>query len=108
MEFLLDKNKNFYFIEVNTRIQVEHPVTELVTGQDLIKWQLRIAAGETLDLRQRDIKIHGAAMECRINAEDPSRDLLRARGRSDIHCAGRAGRAGGYAHVPGGDDLAVL
>ncbi len=74
VEFLLDKDKNFYFIEVNTRIQVEHPVSELVTGQDLIKWQIKVAAGETLDLRQRDIKHTGVAIECRINAEDPDRD----------------------------------
>ena len=74
VEFLLDKNKNYYFIEVNTRIQVEHPVSELVTGQDLIKWQIKVAAGHTLDLRQRDIKHTGVAMECRINAEDPDRD----------------------------------
>ena len=74
VEFLLDKDKNYYFIEVNTRIQVEHPVSELVTGQDLIKWQIKVAAGHTLDLRQRDIKHTGVAMECRINAEDPARD----------------------------------
>ncbi|MHC4551293.1 MAG: acetyl-CoA carboxylase biotin carboxylase subunit [Planctomycetota bacterium] len=74
VEFLLDKDKNYYFIEVNTRIQVEHPVSELVTGQDLIKWQIKVAAGETLDIRQKDIKHTGVAMECRINAEDPDRD----------------------------------
>lgn len=72
-EFLLDKDNNYYFIEVNTRIQVEHPVSELVTGHDLIKWQLKIAAGHPLDLRQRDIHHKGVAMECRINAEDPTR-----------------------------------
>ncbi len=73
-EFLLDKDNNYYFIEVNTRIQVEHPVSEMVTGQDLIKWQLKIASGEPLTLRQRDIRHKGVAMECRINAEDPTRD----------------------------------
>ncbi|MHC5180478.1 MAG: acetyl-CoA carboxylase biotin carboxylase subunit [Planctomycetota bacterium] len=73
-EFLLDKDNNYYFIEVNTRIQVEHPVSEMVTGQDLIKWQLKIASGEPLTLRQRDIHHKGVSMECRINAEDPSRD----------------------------------
>jgi len=73
VEFLLDSKKKFYFIEVNTRIQVEHPVTEMVTGQDLIKWQLRIAGGETINLRQKDIKHNGVAIECRINAEDPER-----------------------------------
>jgi acetyl-CoA carboxylase biotin carboxylase subunit len=75
VEFLLDKNKKFYFIEVNTRIQVEHPVTEMVTGHDLIKWQIRIAAGEKIDLSQRDIKQKGVAIECRINAEDPANNF---------------------------------
>ena len=81
VEFLLDKDKHFYFIEVNTRIQVEHPVTELITGQDLIKLQLKIAAGGTLDLRQRDVKRNGVAMECRINAEDPDRGFAPCPGR---------------------------
>ena len=72
VEFLVDKNNKYFFGEVNTRIQVEHPVTEMVTGVDLIKWQLRIAAGENLTLRQRDIPQNGAAIECRINAEDPA------------------------------------
>ena len=76
VEFLLDRDKNFYFIEANTRIQVEHPVTEMVTGHDLIKLQLKIAGGENLKLRQRDIKHTGAAIECRINAEDPDNDFL--------------------------------
>lgn len=76
VEFLLDKNKNFYFIEVNTRIQVEHPVTELVTGYDLIKLQLRVACGEKLKLSQRDIKHEGVAIECRINAEDPANNFV--------------------------------
>jgi len=75
VEFLLDKDKKFYFIEANTRIQVEHPVTEMVTGEDLIKWQIRIAAGEKLDLKQRDIKHSGVAIECRINAEDPANNF---------------------------------
>ena len=71
VEFLLDKKKKFYFIEANTRIQVEHPVTELVTGHDLIKLQIKVAAGEKLKLSQREIKHTGSAIECRINAEDP-------------------------------------
>jgi len=75
VEFLLDKDKKFYFIEVNTRIQVEHPVTEMVTGHDLIKWQLKIAAGETIKLSQRNIKHSGVAIECRINAEDPENNF---------------------------------
>ncbi|MHC4431366.1 MAG: acetyl-CoA carboxylase biotin carboxylase subunit, partial [Planctomycetota bacterium] len=75
VEFILDKDKGFYFIEVNTRIQVEHPVTEMVTGHDLIKWQLKIAAGEPIKLSQRSIKHSGVAIECRINAEDPERDF---------------------------------
>ncbi len=74
-EFLLDKDNNFYFIEVNARIQVEHPVTELVTGIDLIKEQLRVAAGEELRFKQRDIVHRGCAIECRINAEDPAKDF---------------------------------
>lgn len=81
VEFLLDKNKDYFFIEVNTRIQVEHPVSELITGRDLIKWQLKIASGETLNLRQRDIRHNGVAMECRINAEDPSRNYAPCPGR---------------------------
>jgi acetyl-CoA carboxylase, biotin carboxylase subunit len=74
-EFLLDKNNDFYFIEVNARIQVEHPVTELVTGIDLIKQQIRVAAGEKLSFSQKDIVHRGCAIECRINAEDPSKDF---------------------------------
>ena len=68
VEFLMDKDKNFYFMEMNTRLQVEHPVSELVTGKDIVKWQIRIAAGGELDCTQDDIKVRGAAIECRINA----------------------------------------
>ncbi|MHC4158048.1 MAG: acetyl-CoA carboxylase biotin carboxylase subunit [Planctomycetota bacterium] len=75
VEFLLDKDKKFYFIEVNTRIQVEHPVTEMVTGHDLIKWQLKIASGQKIKLSQRNIKHAGVAIECRINAEDPANNF---------------------------------
>lgn len=75
-EFLYDpRTEEFYFIEVNARIQVEHPVTELITGLDLIKWQIRIAAGEPLTLKQSDIKSRGHAIECRINCEDPSENF---------------------------------
>ncbi len=73
MEFLLDKSGNFFFMEMNTRIQVEHPVTEMITGVDIIKEQIRIAAGEKLRYKQSDIKIRGHAIECRINAEDPEK-----------------------------------
>ena len=75
VEFLLDDKKKFYFIEANTRIQVEHPVTEMVTGHDLIKWQLKIAAGQGIKLSQRNIKHSGVAIECRINAEDPAKNF---------------------------------
>ena len=68
VEFLMDKDKNFYFMEMNTRLQVEYPVSELVTGKDIVKWQIRIAAGVELDCTQDDIKVRGAAIECRINA----------------------------------------
>jgi acetyl-CoA carboxylase biotin carboxylase subunit len=71
MEFLVDKNNNFYFMEMNTRVQVEHPVTEMVTGIDIVREQIRVAAGEPLRYKQSDIKIQGHAIECRINAEDP-------------------------------------
>jgi acetyl-CoA carboxylase, biotin carboxylase subunit len=74
-EFLVDKDHRFYFIEVNARIQVEHPVTELVTGIDPVREQLRIAAGQKLRFGQDDIQHHGVAMECRINAEDPEADF---------------------------------
>jgi acetyl-CoA carboxylase biotin carboxylase subunit len=80
VEFLLDGDKKFYFIEVNRRIQVEHPVTEMVTGRDLIKWQLKIAAGEPIELSQRKIKHTGVAIECRINAEDPANNFVSSPG----------------------------
>ena len=75
IEFLLEENENFYFMEMNTRIQVEHPVTEWVTGIDLVKEQIRIADGRPLSYRQEDVKITGHAIECRINAEDPSKNF---------------------------------
>jgi len=73
VEFLLDKDRNFFFMEVNTRIQVEHPITEMVTGIDLIKEQIRLADGQPLSFRQQDIQMNGHSLECRINAEDPEK-----------------------------------
>ena len=81
IEFLVDKDKNFYFLEMNTRLQVEHPVTEMVTGVDIVAEQLRIARGRQLGYKQEDIKFNGHAIECRINAEDPYNDFLPSTGR---------------------------
>jgi acetyl-CoA carboxylase biotin carboxylase subunit len=95
IEFLLDRHGNFYFIEMNTRIQVEHPVTELVTGLDLVKEQIRLAAGEPLGFTQRDIQIRGWAIECRINAENPDKNFMPSPGTIKIY------------HVPGGPGVRV-
>jgi acetyl-CoA carboxylase biotin carboxylase subunit len=84
VEFLADNEGNFFFMEVNARIQVEHPITELVTGIDLVKAQLRIAAGEPLGIAQKDVKIQGSAIECRICAEDPDRNFLPSPGRVEF------------------------
>lgn len=92
IEFLLDKNKNFYFMEMNTRIQVEHPVTEMVTGMDLIKEQIRIAAGEPLSVTQDEVRIQGHAIECRINAENPAKHFMPCPGLiTNVHTPGGNG-----------------
>jgi len=81
VEFLLDKDGAFYFMEMNTRLQVEHPVTELITGQDLVEWQLQVAAGNSLPLTQEQLELHGHALEARIYAEDPDNEFLPATGQ---------------------------
>lgn len=95
IEFLLDKDKNFFFMEMNTRIQVEHPVTEMVTGLDLIKEQIRVAAGEKLSFTQEDVKIQGHAIECRINAENPQKKFMPSPGTIK------------NLHIPGGNGVRV-
>ena len=92
VEFLVDKDKNFYFMEMNTRIQVEHPVTEMVTGIDLIKEQIKIAAGEPLSFVQEDVHLDGHAIECRVNAEDPAKGFRPCPGKiKSIHLPGGFG-----------------
>lgn len=95
IEFLMDKDKNFYFMEMNTRIQVEHPVTELVTMFDLVKAQIAVAAGEELPLKQEEVKFVGHSIECRINAENPHRNFMPSPGRITTY------------HAPGGPGVRV-
>ena len=95
VEFLLDKDGRYYFIEMNTRIQVEHPITEMVTGIDIMKEQIRVAAGEPLSFSQRDVRIEGHSIECRINAEDPEHGFR--------PCPGTVGQL----YVPGGFGVRV-
>ncbi|HTY13669.1 MAG TPA: acetyl-CoA carboxylase biotin carboxylase subunit [Candidatus Omnitrophota bacterium] len=95
IEFIFDKNGHFYFMEMNTRVQVEHPVTEMVTSMDIIKEQLKIAAGEPLSVRQKDIQFRGHAIECRINAENPDRNFMPSPGEITIY------------HPPGGPGVRI-
>ena len=95
IEFLVDKNKDFYFMEMNTRVQVEHPITEAVTGIDIIKEQIKIASGEQLQYVQKDIKINGHSLEVRINAENPDKNFM--------PCPGTITGL----HLPGGNGIRV-
>lgn len=95
VEFVLGKDNAFYFIEMNTRIQVEHPITEMLTGIDIVKEQIRIAAGLTLEQQQKDIKFDGCAIECRINAEDTDNGFRPCPGKID------------FVHLPGGRGVRV-
>ena len=91
IEFLVDGN-NFYFMEMNTRIQVEHPITEMITGVDIVKEQLRVASGEPLSKKQSDIKLNGHSMECRINAEMPEKNFMPCPGTiKELHFPGGNG-----------------
>ena len=90
---MLDQEGNVYFMEMNTRLQVEHPVTEMVTGIDLVQWQIRIAAGIPLSFTQKDIQLRGHAIECRINAENPAENFRPSCGKIS------------FLHIPGGPDV---
>lgn len=95
VEFLLDEDKNFYFMEMNTRIQVEHPITEMRTGIDIVKEQIKIAAGENLKFKQKDIGFKGHSIECRINAENPSKNFMPSPGKIE------------GLHLPGGNGIRI-
>ena len=101
LEFLVDKNMNFYFMEMNTRIQVEHTISEEITGVDLIKEQIKVAAGEKLSFSQKDINITGHAIECRINAEDSENGFLPSSGTLEKYIpAGGIGSKSGFTFLP--------
>ena len=92
VEFLMDEKQNFYLLEVNTRVQVEHPVTEMITGVDIVKTSIMVAAGEPLPFKQKDIKVNGHAMECRINAENPDKNFMPSAGKIEtLHMPGGLG-----------------
>lgn len=95
VEFLVDKNGNYYFMEMNTRIQVEHPITEMRTGIDIVKEQIKIAAGEVLKFKQKDIEFRGYSIECRINAENPSKNFMPCPGKIE------------GLHLPGGNGIRI-
>jgi acetyl-CoA carboxylase biotin carboxylase subunit len=101
VEFIVDESGNFYFLEVNKRIQVEHPITEEVTGMDLVKLQIMVAMGEPLKLSQGDVHFRGHAIECRINAEDPFDDFRPCPGRIEMYYApgGRGVRVDSHAYA---------
>jgi 3-methylcrotonyl-CoA carboxylase alpha subunit len=106
VEFIVDRGGTFYFMEMNTRLQVEHPVTEMITGQDLVEWQLRVAAGETLPLAQDRVEMHGHAIEARIYAEDPERGFLPSIGRiAHLRTPGLSAEVRVDTGVRGGDEI---
>ena len=102
VEFLVDRKGNFFFIEMNTRLQVEHPITEMITGVDLVEKQLRIASGEKLRLRQKDVEFHGSSLECRINAEDPDDDFKPSPGTIGLYSAPGGAGVRLDSHIYGG------
>ena len=95
VEFLVDKNNDYYFMEMNTRIQVEHPITEMRTGIDIVKEQIKIAAGESLKFKQEDVEFKGHTIECRINAENPNKNFMPSPGKIE------------GLHLPGGNGIRI-